>query len=272
MLEVACGPGKHSNLIAQSYLRPDSSVLVSCDYSNAMVQKLGTNYATSDFSMVAGNKYAIDSVDYCEMVGDSQLKNQCDLDAVIAKHGGEGFRKLVYGCRANNELLPFANETFSAYLANLSVMLVNNPLNQFKEAYRVLQKGSNAVFTIWGKKEMTLQFTHVDNVIEKHLPAEMVASMKAQSSNFDLFYGKHFDVEKTLKEIGFSQTKMWFAPINFMYRSGAEFMQSNSKKLNMLCQQAGFDEAKRQAIYNECVEEFDKVSGAGTQDLRTFEV
>ena len=37
VLEVACGPGKHSNLIAQSYLRPDSSVLVSCDYSNTMV-------------------------------------------------------------------------------------------------------------------------------------------------------------------------------------------------------------------------------------------
>lgn len=176
--------------------------------------------------MVTGNKFAIEqTVDYCEMASDSELKNRCDLDQVIAKNVGDGFRKFVYGCRANNELLPFAEETFSAYLANLSVMLVNNPLNQFREAYRVLQKGSNACFTIWGNREETIQFTHVDSVIEKHLPGDMVASMKAQSSNFDLFYGKHFDVEKTLKEIGFTQTKMWLAPMNLMYRNGAEFMQ-----------------------------------------------
>lgn len=40
----------------------------------------------------------------------------------------------------------------------------------------------------------------------------------------------------------------------------------------MLCQQAGFDEAKKQQIYDECVEEFDKKSGAGTLDLCTFQV
>lgn len=38
-LEVACGPGKHSLMLASSFLKPDG-VLVSCDYSNAMVKRL----------------------------------------------------------------------------------------------------------------------------------------------------------------------------------------------------------------------------------------
>ena len=38
-LEVACGPGKHSLMLASSFLKP-KGVLVSCDISNAMVKRL----------------------------------------------------------------------------------------------------------------------------------------------------------------------------------------------------------------------------------------
>ena len=54
---------------------------------------------------------------------------------------------------ANNEKLPFASEEFSSYTANLSLMLVDNHMNQLREAYRVLRKGGVAGFTVWGRRE-----------------------------------------------------------------------------------------------------------------------
>lgn len=62
VLEVACGPGKHSLLLASSFLKI-KGVLVSCDFSKKMVQRLEFNYENtdSDFTKVDGNKYKIDS-------------------------------------------------------------------------------------------------------------------------------------------------------------------------------------------------------------------
>ena len=65
------------------------------------------------------------------------------------------FRKFVYGCRANNELLPFDDGVFDAYVANLSLQLVNNPKNMLSETFRVLESGSSACFTIWGDRNMS---------------------------------------------------------------------------------------------------------------------
>ena len=131
VLEVACGPGKHSQMLAQNFLK-QKSVLVSCDFSGAMVNKLYQNYAESnnDYSKVEGNKFLIDTkTNYNEFADDTNtiLKNHFDVEKIITEQGD--FRKLVLGCQANNEILPFPNDSFEAYIANLSVMLVNNPKN-----------------------------------------------------------------------------------------------------------------------------------------------
>ena len=76
----------------------------------------------------------------------------------------------MYGCTANNELLPFADGIFDIYIANLSLMLVNNHLNQIKEAFRILQKGSIAAFTIWGNEGECLLYTLVEAIMEKNFP------------------------------------------------------------------------------------------------------
>ena len=78
---------------------------------------------------VSGNKFKYDDTDYTEFADTSNksLKNLCDLDKAISAQGQ--FRKLVYGCQANNEILPFADSSFNAYIANLSIMIVENPRN-----------------------------------------------------------------------------------------------------------------------------------------------
>ena len=47
VLEVACGPGKHSLMLASSFLKL-KGVLVSCDFSSNMIKKLAYNYNQSD--------------------------------------------------------------------------------------------------------------------------------------------------------------------------------------------------------------------------------
>ena len=87
-LEVACGPGKHSLMLASSFLKPNG-VLVSCDYSNAMVKRLQENYLNedNDYIKVHGNKFKYDSTDYTEFSDDTntKLKNLCDLDKVLTE-------------------------------------------------------------------------------------------------------------------------------------------------------------------------------------------
>ena len=50
-----------------------------------------------------------------------------DLESIIASQGD--FKKFIFGCRANNENLPFKDGWFTSYIASLSVMIVDNPRN-----------------------------------------------------------------------------------------------------------------------------------------------
>ena len=86
-----------------------------------MVKKVLHNFSQkdNDFSKVEGNKFIVDTqTNYNEFADDSctTLKNLCDLDQIILEQGE--FRKFFFGCQANNEILPFPDESFNAYLAN----------------------------------------------------------------------------------------------------------------------------------------------------------
>lgn len=80
----------------------------------------------ADYRHVPGNEYYFETnINYNETTGenDDQLKNKCDIEKVISEHFSEDkkFNKFVYGCQANNLMLPFLNESFDAYVANLSL-------------------------------------------------------------------------------------------------------------------------------------------------------
>jgi len=100
VLEVACGPGNHSLMLAQTFLK-NKGVLVSCDFSGEMVKKVHQNYSQkdNDYVKVEGNKFLIDiETNYNEIADESNasLKNLCDLDKLEADQGD--FRKFVFGC------------------------------------------------------------------------------------------------------------------------------------------------------------------------------
>ena len=87
VLEVACGPGRHSLMLATIFLKK-GGVLVSCDYSGVMVQSLADNYEKedNDYKLVPGNKFLIDTIaDFTEFADsrNTSLKTKCDLEKII---------------------------------------------------------------------------------------------------------------------------------------------------------------------------------------------
>ena len=60
--------------------------------------------------------------------------------------------RLVIGAVANNESLKFNIQTFDCYIANLSLMLVDNYKNMLNEAFRVGTSGCTYGFTVYGKE------------------------------------------------------------------------------------------------------------------------
>lgn len=61
ILEVACGPGLHSETIAKGWLKSGGSLLVSCDFSKEMVTKTKARFAGSEFVTIPGCKSIIDN-------------------------------------------------------------------------------------------------------------------------------------------------------------------------------------------------------------------
>ena len=87
-------------------------------------------------------------------------EHSLNIESKLKEHGILDSDRFVFGCCANNESLPFKDDSFDCYISNLSLMLVDNYMNMLKEAFRVLKSGATLAFTIWGRKE-NIGFTYI---------------------------------------------------------------------------------------------------------------
>lgn len=133
------------------------------------------------------------------------------MDEVEAGYDIETLRenesdRVVFGCLANNECLPFKDSSFDCYIANLSLMLVHNYRNQLSEALRVTQPGSPICFTIWGRSENTNEFDIFYEVMIKYglLPPDVRDTSPLRLSK-DLN-----KLKAEMLEMGFANIHMWF--------------------------------------------------------------
>ena len=88
VLEVACGPGCHTKILATSFLNRDGGVLVSCDYARGMINKLKETFEQDhDYTLAPGNYSFIDpETDFNEFIegSTSKLKNKCNINDIIS--------------------------------------------------------------------------------------------------------------------------------------------------------------------------------------------
>jgi ubiquinone/menaquinone biosynthesis C-methylase UbiE len=134
ILEVACGSGLHSLYLAKTMLRRGAA-LVSCDISEEMIRLAKGKFADPDaeYTVIPGNRADIE-VEELAPLG----KQDFDLEEHLKAGGFSGEKdRMVLARLANNECLPFKDGSFDCYLANLSLMLVDNHTNMLKEAIRV---------------------------------------------------------------------------------------------------------------------------------------
>ena len=96
--------------------------MVCTDISDVMIQKLQERFNESDFSESTCNK---------TMINDQELPVGFEIPNI------NSFSRMVIAGIANNEALPFKDGQFDCYIANLSLMLVDNYKNMLTEALRV---------------------------------------------------------------------------------------------------------------------------------------
>ena len=174
ILEVACGSGMHSLFLAKTMLQR-GGVLVSCDISDEMINLAKHKFEdpASEYSVIEGNKAVIKTEELVP-VGQQDF----DLEGFLRDQEVGESDRMVLGCLANNECLPFKDATFDCYLANLSLMLVDNHKNMLKEALRVTQSGAALAFTVWGRKQNITNFSILEDVFAKHGLAPKIPSSK----------------------------------------------------------------------------------------------
>ena len=169
ILEVGCGSGMHTMFFAKTLLKKGGAI-VCTDLSERMMFKCREKFEDKDFSSgfsdVKGNSFEIRDEEVLPFDNHS-----FDLEEeVIKRHLNvldlEG--KLVFGCKANNESLPFKDETFDCYIANLSLQIVEGHKNMLSEALRVVKPGSILGFTVWGRRENFVNFQILEEILEKY--------------------------------------------------------------------------------------------------------
>lgn len=173
--------------------------------------------------------------------------------------------KHVFATVANNEQLPYPDEVFDCYLANLSLMLVSNPDNMLIEAYRVTQKGGTLGFTIVGRPENQGIWTTIASAIEK-IGCEPIVSPVAQNKLETIE-----NVKARLEKHGFTNCKLYYSPMNNNMPAKATFeFVTNQGPYKKLYQD--LDEEKKQQLEEAFNEIFNEKFGEDSISPVTVEV
>mmetsp|Transcript_48847 Transcript_48847/g.56143 ORF Transcript_48847/g.56143 Transcript_48847/m.56143 type:complete len:281 (-) Transcript_48847:127-969(-) len=102
----------------------------------------------------------------------------------------------------DNQELPIETAAADLYISNLSWMLVPDPKLQAQEAFRVLEEGGVALFSVWGRPEFSNFHT-----IPFQLMKEFEVPLPPKRSNFHL--GVDDVAKNLLLESGFKNVMSW---------------------------------------------------------------
>jgi ubiquinone/menaquinone biosynthesis C-methylase UbiE len=116
--------------------------------------------------------------------------------------------------QADNQALPFEDQRFDRYIANLSLHIVPDPDLMLREAFRVLKSGGIAGFTVWGKKSETNLFHIMSNALEKAGYAE------EQRSHFHL--NDEVELRNRFQNAGFQRVLTTYSAVGVKASKGED--------------------------------------------------
>ncbi|KAF2073686.1 hypothetical protein CYY_005003 [Polysphondylium violaceum] len=118
------------------------------------------------------------------------------------------------------EKLPYKDGAFDAYFSNFCLHLVHDPDNMLAEAYRVLEKGGMAAWSVWGRPENSNQFSILKNVATE-LGIQIIHPSRSAFHLHDTT-----KLRQMALAAGFSEATAGYTFCNLMIRNGNEFVQT----------------------------------------------
>ncbi|KRX06269.1 hypothetical protein PPERSA_06240 [Pseudocohnilembus persalinus] len=155
--------------------------------------------------------------------------------------------------KENSENLTYPDQSFDTYISSLCLQLTSDPIKMLKEAYRVLQKGGRAAFSVWGDYEKSTFFTTIAKVLKKYPNVQK----STQRSNFHLN-----DKQKLIKmaeDAGFTNilTFNLFNPMHFFRNEKDIDNFLSTGRCQQEASQAG--EENKEKVLAEAKEEIKKI-------------
>jgi len=192
-----------------SDLMKDDATYFSSDISDEMNRLYVENFEKSNAALNPKIKL--------EWIKDSS--EQIDIEKYIDGMGSDISKKL-FCIQADNEKLPYPDNSFDLYLSSLSLMLVNNYKNQISECYRVLQPGGKAGFTTFGRPENCNYATFIPEVLK-----DLGHDIEKLPANHLFDTGNIVQLEKDFRDIGFTSVKLYYIKNNILFENEIEQLE-----------------------------------------------
>lgn len=89
-----------------------------------------------------------------------------------------------------------------------------------------MKPGAAACFSIWGKRDESLQFTIVDRVLKAYREEKGIEHPVPGKSNFNLYDDMGEQLKKDLADVGFKGVKMWEQAHNGFIPDGKTYVET----------------------------------------------
>lgn len=251
--EVAVGCGKAARMFIAELMK-DGAVYFASDISEEMIKIFEKRFDTS--ALARDPKVKLHLVE-----DNDELDTENLVESV-----GKDVSKRVFALKANNEKLPYPDGYFDMYLASLSLMLVNDHINQLSEAYRVLQEGGTAGFTVWGRRENSNYFTFLPEILK-------VCEIELPSQSRSPFHlGDKDQLEKDIRDAGFKEVKMFYTQTNVIFKDVSDFFKLMSQQPFYKSVFQSITKEQHQKVEEELRKQFDERFGPDSNNPMTWEL
>jgi histidine triad (HIT) family protein len=157
------------------------------------------------------------AVDLFRLLPEDAQMEVCDLSLQMLALARERLDDRITVMEADAQELPYDDATFDRLFSNLSLMIVPDPARALAEAARVLKPGARAVWTVWGRPDLSPMMTLLPQAARN----TGLGLPPPGSSNFRL--GSIQKLKGMLEEAGFENIALWYQPMLSTAESGAEF-------------------------------------------------
>lgn len=176
----------------------------------------------------------------------------CDLSPLMIECARKRLPESVTLLVADNQNLPFEDESFDVVFAGMNINLVPNPEMMLSEAYRILKPGGRLGVSALGPLDRSFALT-VFNEAAKELNIPLVSEART------IFHLGEIDVLKPLvKQAGFSKILAWHQPTIYYEDNAADYATTLYTAPTRRDIIKDLDEDKKAELHNKIIEKLEK--------------